>query len=96
MTTIPVSGFVVAFNLEMGTMAAWFGCLIMLQLLLFMSKPASKKLKSSTTPPLKVVREDSTVFWFDFWAFRRIMASYELEMTQDMLSKEETNFVKAP
>ena len=68
--------FLVALILEMGTMAAWFGCLIMLQLLLFMSKPASKKLKSSTAPPLKKVREDSTVFWLDFLGLEKDSGLY--------------------
>ena len=36
---------------EMGTMAAWFGCLIMLQLLLFMSKKgASRKIVTQNDP----------------------------------------------
>ena len=37
--------------LDMGTMAAWFGCLIMLQLLLFMSKKeASRKIVTQNDP----------------------------------------------
>ena len=77
----------------MGTMAAWFGCLIMLQLLLFMSKAASRKLKSSTAPPLKMVREDSPVFWFDFLGVQK--DNYVLEMTPGQVVKRGAKFYES-